>query len=238
MTGNPKVVSFDCYGTLVDWEGGLGAFLYAFALRQQAEPPANGDTLRREWEAVQFNAIQGPYRSYKDVLAGSLGQWAVNRDLPFNFEDGEELVRSMRSWQPFPDTRPALLRAREAGVRLAILSNTDRDIIAHTLRHLDLPFDVVVTAEDCGSYKPSPQNFDRLVDEVGVAPAEILHVAFGFKYDIGPASQRGLRTAWVNRHVEATPEGEQPDYVWRDLWGLPALLGVLPADSLPAVGSN
>jgi len=236
MNDKPQVVSFDCYGTLVDWEGGLGAFLYAFALRHQADPPSNGETMRRAWEAIQFTEIQGPYSSYKDVLAGSLGQWAVERDLPYRLEDGEDLVRSMRSWQPFPDTRPALLRAREAGVRLAILSNTDRDIIADTLRQLDLPFDVVVTAEDCGSYKPSPRNFERLVDEVGVAPAEILHVAFGFKYDIGPASQLGLRTAWVNRHVEAMPEGEKPDYVWRDLWGLLALLKALPPHVLPDSG--
>ena len=69
----------------------------------------------------------------------------------------------MRSWQPFPDTRPALLQAREAGLKLAILSNTDRDIIAHSLKHLEVPFDFVVTAEDCGSYKPSPANFQRLL---------------------------------------------------------------------------
>src|SRR4029450_10877301 len=97
----------------------------------------------------------------------SLRQWADGHGWTCADVDGESLVRAMRSWQPFPDTRPALLQARGAGVRLAILSNTDRDIIAHTLRHLDLPFDVVVTAEDCGSYKPSQRNFDRLVDELG-----------------------------------------------------------------------
>jgi 2-haloacid dehalogenase len=237
VNGNPKVISFDCYGTLVDWEGGIGSFLYAFALRHQADPAHNGDTMRREWEAIQFSEIQGRYRQYKDVLADSLRRWANSQDLPYRDEDGEALVRAMRSWQPFPDTRPALLRAREAGVLLAILSNTDRDIIAHTLKHLDLPFDVVVTAEDCGSYKPSPRNFDRLVEELAVPPEDILHVAFGFKYDIGPASRRGLRTAWVNRHVEKMPEGERPDDVWRDLWGLPASLGTLAPNQLPGAGS-
>jgi 2-haloacid dehalogenase len=236
VNGKPKVVSFDCYGTLIDWEGGIGSFLYAFALRHLADPVQNGGTMLREWEAIQFSEIQGSYRGYKDVLADSLCQWAIERELPYLEEDGEDLVRSMRSWQPFPDTRPALLRAHEAGVRLAILSNTDRDIIAHSLRHLDLPFDVVVTAEDCGSYKPSSRNFERLVDELAVLPEEILHVAFGFKYDIGPASKLGLHTAWVNRHVEEMPAGERPEYVWRDLWGLPALLGALPPNQLLGAG--
>ncbi|MCC7022517.1 MAG: HAD-IA family hydrolase, partial [Thermomicrobiales bacterium] len=138
---------------------------------------------------------------------------------------GEALVRSMRSWQPFPDTRPALLEARAAGLRLAILSNTDRDIIAHSLKHLDVPFELVVTAEDCGSYKPSLANFQRLLRELRLPPEQVLHVAFGFKYDIGPASAAGMRSAWVNRHVEPTPPDARPGRIWRDLWGLPQLLG-------------
>ena len=125
------------------------------------------------------------------------------------------------SWQPFHDTRPALTQARAAGLKLAILSNTDRDIIAHSLKHLDVPFDVVVTAEDCGSYKPSPANFERLLARTRRPAEDVLHVAFGFKYDIGPANDVGMRSAWVNRHVEETPPGAEPDHVWRDLWGLP-----------------
>jgi 2-haloalkanoic acid dehalogenase type II len=131
----------------------------------------------------------------------------------------------MRSWQPFPDTRPALERARQGALRLVILSNTDNDIIAHTLRHLEVPFDDVITAEDCGSYKPAVQNFERLLARIGVAPEQAIHVAFGFKYDIGPAQRLGMKTAWVNRHYETAPGEEQPDYVWRDLWGLAALAG-------------
>ena len=221
----PKIALFDCYGTLVDWEGGAATFLYDFALRHEPEPPQNGDAMRARWEAIQFGVIQGPYQSYKAVLAESLRLWAEERGYPFAEADGAALARSMRSWQPFPDTRPALLQARAAGMRLAILSNTDRDIIAHTLRHLDLPFDAVVTAEECGSYKPADANFARALAVLGVAPEEILHVAFGFKYDIGPAQRHGLGTAWVNRHDEPRPGREQPDHVWRDLWGLARFAG-------------
>ena len=150
---------------------------------------------------------------------------ATERGLPYSDEDGDELVRAMRSWQPFHDTRPALDHARAAGLKLAILSNTDRDIIAHSLKHLEVPFDLVVTAEDCGSYKPSPANFDQLLHELNVPAEDVIHVAFGFKYDIGPAQAAGIQTAWVNRYREPTPPGAHPDQVWSDLSGLPHLAG-------------
>lgn len=220
----PTVVAFDCYGTLIDWEGGLGNFLYAFALRAGQEPVENGERLRRRWEAIQFELIQGPYRSYKEILVTSLRCWAEERGLPYRDGDGDDLVRAMRSWQPFPDTRPALMGARAAGLKLAILSNTDRDIIAHSLKHLEVPFDVVVTAEDCGSYKPSSVNFERLLRELETPADRVIHVAFGFKYDIGPANNVGMQTAWINRHMEPAPVGAEPSYVWRDLWGLPLLV--------------
>jgi 2-haloacid dehalogenase len=106
---------------------------------------------------------------------------------------------------------------------LFIVSNTDRDIIEHTLRQLELEFDGVVVAEDCGAYKPALAPFERAVEATGEAPERILHVAFGFKYDIGPAGRLGFRTAWVNRHAEAAPGPEQADHEWRDLWGLAEL---------------
>jgi 2-haloalkanoic acid dehalogenase type II len=135
-------------------------------------------------------------------------------------DEGAALLRAMRSWQPFPDTRPALARAREAGMQLAIISNTDRDIIEHTLRHLEVPFDAVITAEDVRAYKPADAVFEFALDRLGTSPGDILHVAFGFKYDIGPAARHGMRTAWVNRHAEPPPGNDPFDYVWRDLWPL------------------
>jgi 2-haloacid dehalogenase len=220
----PRVATFDCYGTLVDWEGGLGSFLHALALRDGEAPPPAGRALRERWEAIQFELIRGPYRPYKDILAESLRRLATERGWTLRDEDPDALVRAMRSWQPFPDTRPALAQARAAGLRLVIASNTDRDIIAHTLRQLEEPFDDVITAEDCGAYKPSEVVFERALERVGEPPAEVLHVAFGFKYDIGPAQRLGLRTAWVNRHLEPAP-GPRPDHQWRDLWGLAELAG-------------
>jgi 2-haloacid dehalogenase len=219
----PRVATFDCYGTLIDWDGGLGTFLYDLCLRHGEEEPEPGRALRERWEEIQFGYVQGEYMRYREVLALSLRDWMAERGLDWDDAEGEALRRSMRSWQPFPDTRPALTRAREAGVRLVILSNTDRDIIEHTLRQLEAPFDQVLTAEDIGSYKPSDANFEYALREIGEPADEILHVAFGFKYDIGPAGKAGMRTAWVNRYDESAPGAEPYDHEWRDLWGLAEL---------------
>lgn len=230
MTGI-EVVTFDCYGTLVDWEGGAASFLYDMAMRHAPAldpaglPSAGG--LRERWERIQFAMIVGPYRSYKQILAESLSILAAEQGWAAAGADNDAFVRSMRSWQPFPDTRPALRAARERGVRLVIISNTDRDIIAHTLGHLEVPFDAVITAEDCGAYKPDPAVFCHALDVMGTPPDRILHVAFGFEYDNGPAKTLGMRTAWVNRSGMQRPEvapGSVPDFEWRDLWALPDAL--------------
>jgi 2-haloalkanoic acid dehalogenase type II len=231
------VATFDCYGTLVDWEGGAASFLYQLALRHGDDDPGPGGALRERWEAFQFGLIQGPYRPYKEILAESLRLWSNERGYPWDDADGEALVRAMRSWQPFPDTRPALLQAKAQGLRLVIISNTDRDIVEHTLRHLAVPFDDVITAQDCGAYKPSLTVFEQAHARIGVPPEQILHVAFGFKYDIAPALARGCRAAWVNRFIEARPGPAVPHYEWRDLWGLAELVGgagPLPPSDAPA----
>jgi 2-haloacid dehalogenase len=214
--------TFDCYGTLIDWEGGLGTFLYDYALRQR-DDRSNGRELRERWEAIQFEVIQGEYRRYADVLAESLRLLAAERGWPYDDEDGKALARSMRSWQPFPDTGPALRRAHAAGLKLIIVSNTDRDILEHSVRQMEVPIEAAVTAEDVGSYKPALPHFERALEVAGAPADQILHVAFGFKYDIGPAQELGFRSAWVNRRGDPRPGPAVPDLEWRDLWGLAEL---------------
>jgi len=232
-----RVATFDCYGTLVDWEGGAASFLYQLALRNGDQALEPGSALRDRWEAIQFDLLGGVYRPYKQILVESLRAWTAERGYRWDDGDGEAFVRAIRSWQPFPDTRPALLQARAQGIRLVIISNTDRDIIEHTLRHLAVLFDDVITAEDCRAYKPSRTVFEQALARIGERPAQILHVAFGFKYDIAPAQAVGCRAAWVNRFVEARPGPAQPDYEWRDLWGLAELaggIGPVPPGDAPA----
>jgi 2-haloacid dehalogenase len=220
-----RVATFDCYGTLIDWEGGAGAFLYQLGLRNEDPHLDRGQVLRDRWEAIQFGLLTGPWRPYREVLARSLEAFCEERGWPYRKKDGDAFLRSMRAWQPFPDTRPALLQARAQGLRLVILSNTDADIMAHSLRQLDLPFDDVITAEDVEAYKPSSVGFEYALSRIDEAAEHVLHVAFGFKYDIAPAKRQGMRTAWVNRHAEAAPGEQRADHEWRDLWGLAELVG-------------
>jgi 2-haloalkanoic acid dehalogenase type II len=221
--GEIRVASFDCYGTLIDWEGGAASFLYDLARRHEREPPPARE-LRERWEELQFERLQGDYRGYREVLEDSLAEWAGERGYRWNQRDGEELARSMESWQPFPDTVPALRAAKASGLRLWIISNTDRAIIQHSLRHLEVDFDGVTVAEDCRAYKPSDEPFEHALDAIDAEPQEILHVAFGFKYDLAAAQRHGMRTAWVNRHGEPAPGPERPDFEWSDLWPLPDLV--------------
>lgn len=214
------MATFDCYGTLIDWEGGVGSFLYRLARRQGEDDPGPARALRERWEALQFDLVQGPYRPYRAILADSLRAWSEERGHQLGEDDGEALARAMESWQPFPDTVPALRAAQAAGLRLWIVSNTDRAIIAHSLRHLEVEFDGVTVAEDVGAYKPDRAPFERALDEIGEPPERILHVAFGFKYDIATAQSLGMRTAWVNRGGEKRPGDALPDEEWTDLWPL------------------
>ena len=213
------MATFDCYGTLIDWDGGAAAFLYELARRHDRHPPSARE-LRERWETLQFERLLGPYRGYREVLADSLSELAGELGYRWNEDDGEALARAMESWQPFPDTVPALRAAREAGLRLWIISNTDRAIIEHSLRHLEVEFDGVTVAEDCRAYKPSRTPFEHALRDIDAEADEILHVAFGFKYDIAPAQEVGLRTVWVNRYREPAPGPARPDHEWSDLWPL------------------
>ena len=220
-----KVATFDCYGTLVDWEGGAAAFLYDLARRQGETDPGTGRQLREQWEEIQFELIQDEYRPYRDVINESLRTWHADRGYRWNEKEGDAFEHAMQSWQPFPDTIPALQRVKKAGMKLVIISNTDRHIMEHTLRQLaPLAFDEVVVAEDLRTYKPDTTAFTRALAHTDAHPSEILHVAFGFKYDIGPAQEVGMQTAWINRHREEAPGEQRPDYEWRDLWGLAELV--------------
>jgi 2-haloacid dehalogenase len=219
-----KVATFDCYGTLVDWEGGAASFLYDLARRNGEFDPEPGRMLQQRWEEIQFEIIQKEYRTYREVLRESLRAWVAERGYRWNTKEIEGIERAMQSWQPFPDTIPALQRVKKAGVKLVINSNTDRHIMDQTLRQLaPLAFDEVVVAEDVRAYKPDTRNFLQALQACGERPEAVLHVAFGFKYDIAPAQEVGMQTAWVNRHRQPLEGQVKPDHEWRDLWGLAEL---------------
>jgi 2-haloacid dehalogenase len=220
-----EVVTFDCYNTLVDARGGGSIYLYNLARKNGDETADPGWKLRDRWEAIQFDLLHGDFIPYREVLHRSIRAWVDERGYTWDDQIAEDVVGLMSAYQPFPDTRPALQQVLDAGKKLVIISNVDRDIIAHTARQIDLRFHDIITSEDAGAYKPSDQVFDYAKQRLGVPDEQVLHVAFGFKYDLAAATRAGWSTAWINRHNEPKPDGPNPDVIWRDLWGLARFVG-------------
>jgi 2-haloacid dehalogenase len=220
-----EVVTFDCYNTLVDARGGGAVYLYNVARRNGEQNLEPGWKIRDEWEAIQFELLQGDFIPYREVLRRSIRTWVERHGYEWNEQIHEDIVGVMEAYQPYPDTRPALQQVKDAGLKLVIISNADRDIIEHTARQIAIPFDDIITSQDAGAYKPSDTVFDYAKQRIGVSDEKILHVAFGFKYDLAAATNAGWGTAWINRHNEPKPDGPDPDHIWRDLWGLADYFG-------------
>jgi len=189
-------ISFDCYGTLIDWESGILPVLRAvLANHGQSLPDASILELYGEFEA---EAESGPYQSYRDVLRSVVRAFADR----FHFQDSSAEIRSLdesvRAWPPFPDTVLAL-RELQKRYRLVVISNIDDDLFAETRKHLGVEFDGVITAEQARSYKPSVNNFQMALRTLAISPDRLLHAAQSIYHDVAPARSLGISTVWVNR---------------------------------------
>jgi 2-haloacid dehalogenase/putative hydrolase of the HAD superfamily len=190
-------VTFDCYGTLIDWETGI-----QHAFKQALEgtglsPTQEGELFGLYQEEEKRIEGQMPYRSYREVLSLAASEAArkFGKNIPGSLSS--LLAEQLPSWAPFPDTNPALERLSTEYV-LGILSNVDDDLLAGTLKHLTVPFDLVVTAERVRSYKPETEHFEEARRIIG-ADRGWLHVAASLYHDIEPALMLGINTAWINR---------------------------------------
>ncbi len=190
-------MTFDCYGTLIDWETGIRrAFNQALegtGLSQTQE----GELFELYQEEEKRIEGQMPYRPYREVL--SLAASGAARKFGKNIPEtlSSLLPEQLPTWAPFPDTNPVLERLSTEYV-LGILSNVDDDLLEGTLKHLTVPFDLVVTAERVRSYKPGTEHFEEARRTIG-ADRGWLHVAASLYQDIEPASRLGINTAWINR---------------------------------------
>lgn len=199
------IISFDCYGTLIDWESGIRE---AFA-----RAGMDGEAALRAYAEIEPLMERQSYRPYRDVLtetASRVAQKLGKRNLK-----GAFLAESLPSWQPFPDTNAALESLRSAGIRLGILSNIDDDLIAETRKHFTSDFAIVVTAQQVRSYKPGPAHFLTARERIG--DARWLHAAQSNYHDIVPTNQLGIVNAWINRHAGKALPGGQPTHEFRDL---------------------
>lgn len=197
-----KVLTFDCYGTLIDWETGLYAALES--LLRAAGVTLDRDAVLAEFgrhEAAQESAT--PAMRYGELLAEVHRRLARQWDVSLPEAQHTAFGRSVREWPAFPDT-PAALGYLKRHYKLVILSNVDRESFAGSLARLGVSFDAVCTAEDIGSYKPDPRNFRYLIEAVtrlGFGAREILHTAQSLYHDHAPAQAAGLRSAWIDRRA-------------------------------------
>jgi 2-haloalkanoic acid dehalogenase type II len=211
-----EVVTFDCYGTLVDWEDGIAEAFLREALLDEVR--LDRDELLAAYHAVERIVERPPHRPYRDVLAQTAEQVAARLGWKLPSERTVFLAASLPLWKPFPDTNLALTELAVNGYTLGILSNVDDDLLAETRGDLSASFDIVVTAQRVRSYKPGTAHFREARNRIGDRPW--LHVAQSWFHDVVPASALGIPVAWVNRKGEARREGATPEVEVRDLAGL------------------
>lgn len=220
----PKAISFDCYGTLIDWETGIWDAVAPFLSRSglavsQAELFARYAELESKLESP-------PYRSYREVLAGVMTGLA--QELAFELWPGEEnaLVESLPSWPAFPDV-PIVLAELARSYPLVILSNIDRDLFAATQPKLGIEPALVVTAQEVQSYKPNPAHFQRALAALQIAPAELLHIAQSPFHDLVPAQSLGIKAVWLQRGEGFGPTLSSPSPAWHHITSLAGIFPLL-----------
>jgi 2-haloacid dehalogenase len=189
-------LTFDCYGTLIDWETGAIETLRPLLLKRQIA--LSDDEIVTSFQDIDAALCEQPYRPYRAVLADVVEEFGRRFGFSVGAADRELLAESVASWKPFPDTVDTL-RALGGRYRMGIISNIDDDLIATTLKQLGVKFDLVVTAEQTRCYKPSSAIFEEALRRLAVEPRHIAHVAEGVT-EIPPAKQLGCATIWVRRH--------------------------------------
>jgi 2-haloacid dehalogenase len=194
--------TFDCYGTLIDWNGGIRRELARVFGEDKAAERLN------RYHELEPALQAGGERSYREVMTDAM------RKLGAPETEVSGLAEALPSWEPFPEVRPALEDARLRGWKLAILSNTDRDFIESSMKRLGVPFELAIVASEIGSYKPGHTHWVRFFEETAAPRATHVHVAQSHFHDIAPASELGLRSIWINRlgeRREPSPTRELDD---------------------------
>jgi 2-haloacid dehalogenase len=189
-------ISFDCYGTLIDWESGILPVLRALLVRHERK--LDDAAILELYGEFEAQAESGPYQNYGKVLESVVRAFGNRLNFDASAAEIRSLPESVPSWPPFPDT-VAALRQLKRRFKLAVISNIDDDLFAATRKHLDVEFDAVITAEQARSYKPAIHNFDLALQTLALPPERLLHAAQSIYHDVIPAQSLGISTVWVNR---------------------------------------
>jgi 2-haloacid dehalogenase len=208
--------TFDCYGTLIDWNGGIGDALTALWPDEDREA-----LLERYHEIEPRVQLQGAL-PYREVMRQALVLLAGDEELPLAAEDEYSLADSLPYWRPFPEVPGALAELRGRGFKLAILSNTDPELLDASLERIGVTVDARVTAAEAGSYKPATGHWDYFFEHNDAEREGHVHVAASLYHDIEPAAQLGLKAVWINRLQESSDMPREAEL--RDLSRLPDVL--------------
>ena len=221
-----EALTFDCYGTLIDWERGILAGLEPAYTRRGRR--YDGDELLARYAVIEADLEAGPYLAYREVLGRAFRRVLAGDGIEPTADEVAAFARSVPDWPAFPDAAEGLAALRTR-FRLGVITNCDADLFAGTNTRLGEPFEWVVPANEVGSYKPDPRNFLVAFDRIPVPRTRILHVAQSLFHDHVPARALGLRTVWIDRRAGragsgATPPAEAaPDLVLPDIASLAAL---------------
>ncbi len=218
----PKAITFDCYGTLIDWETAIQQF-FSQILVAHNFTNINAHALQAYWEEIQFQYIQQPYVPYRQVLRDTMKLAFDHFHLPYSEADSETFASSMGHWQPFPDTRDAILELQKF-LKVVLITNTDDEIIRQTEQTIGVKFDDIITAEQARAYKPSFAGFNLARQRLQLPISDIWHAGFGFKYDIVPATELGYTTVWINRQGHARPVDVKETFLVGDMQTLVYLI--------------
>lgn len=209
-----KALTFDCYGTLIDWESGILGALRSL-IRSHGRDLNDAQILQTYGELEP--KAQNPYRRYHEVLAEVVHGFGKRLGFEVSDAEAECLPQSLKGWLPFADTVPALEKLKKK-YKLAIISNTDDDLFAATAQHLKIAFDQVITAEQATAYKPSEAPFQLALQRLGLPPDRVLHVGQSVYHDVIPAKSLGFATVLVHRRgfgatraIEGAPDLKVPD---------------------------
>ena len=191
-----RLITFDCYGTLIDWETGMLTAMRP--LFRRGGFTVSDVQLLETYGEVEVELESGGYLVYREVLSRSVREVGSRLGAKISSEEGREFAESLTGWEPFSDTVASLEKLAER-FRLGIISNVDDDLFAVTRKKLKVSFDPVVTAQQVESYKPSHRNFEEMLRRSGLRKEQILHAGQSVYHDIVPANALGIRNVWVNR---------------------------------------
>jgi 2-haloacid dehalogenase len=198
MPARMKWATFDCYGTLIDWNRGIGGEL------ARLWPDADARELLERYHRIEPRVELDGSLSYREVLTQSLRLLADSEGLELALTEESTLADSLPSWPPFPEVPAELRRLRERGWRLGILSNTDPELLAASVARIGVPVDVTVTASEARSYKPAHGHWQRFRASVAVDEGRFFHVAASPFHDLRPAAELGIPAVWINRLGETS----------------------------------